>query len=257
MTSRTVSRKLAAPLLALALALAPAPAIAAGSITPVKTELTEIAGGWKIFLTIKLPKKPATPHQTFRFSFTKKVYYETFKDDAHGDAEQSRSVPITDAQPSVESLDVNFGDVKGNVWETTKLDFTIRRERGYEAGEYKVEVRDGDGRAVGQAFTIKLQGKNDTIDRRAMVMADGGKKKKEEKKEEKKEDAKPEEKAAPASDAPPPADAEAKPAAAPPPPVEKKAGGCGCEVPGPAREGHGALWLGAAALGLSLARRRR
>ena len=227
-----------------ALVLAPLPALAAGTITPSRTDLTESDGSWKLFLTVKLGKKPPTPHQSFRFIWKQTVLYETFLDDQHGDAEQTRSIPRPDAEPLVVSMDVNFGDVKGQIWETTKFDFAVRRDNNFEAGEYKVEVRDGDNHTIGQPFTIKLAGKNTTIDRRAIIMTESKKKKKpaaddaakgDDKKGDDKKDAAKDNAAA--SDAPKDTanakrGGEGEDAAAPPPPVEPKKGGCGCEVPG-------------------------
>lgn len=252
---------LAAPLLALSLTLAAPPVLAAGTIKPSRTELTEVSGGWKVFLEVKLGKKPATAHQPFRFVFKRTVLYETFLDDAHGDAEQTRSIPTPDAADQIESIDVGFADAKGDIWDSTKLDFTIRRDRGYEAGEYKVEVRDSDNRLVGSAFTLKLQGKNTVVDRRAMVMQDP-KKKKEKPKEDPKpaDDKKDEKKDDKGSDAGTGSggggdDDAAKKAAAPPPAVPPKKSGCGCEVPGaPAPLGFAAVALGLCALAV---RRRR
>jgi len=117
---------------------------------------------------VKLGKKPANPTQTFRFIFTPTNIFETFLDDAHGDAEQTRNVPQgKDADPVRASLDVSFSDMKGQIWDTTKFDFTIRRDNGVFAGEYNVEVRDSDNNAIGKPFKVKLAGKNDVVDRRA------------------------------------------------------------------------------------------
>ncbi len=256
--SEKIRKLLIAPLFALSLSLASPSALAAGSIKPARTELTEISGGWKVFLEVKLGKKPATPHQPFRFIFKRTVLYETYLDDAHGDAEQQRKIPTPDAADQIESVDVGFSDAKGQIWDTTKFDFTIRRDRGYEAGEYKVEVRDSDNRPVGTSFTIKLQGKNPVVDRRAIVMADPKRKEKpkddakaaDPPKDAPKDDAKPE--AAPKTDDD--AKAAAAKSAAPPPPVEPKKSGCGCEIPAPSSPAG----IVAVAVGLSaLAARRR
>jgi hypothetical protein len=264
-----LARWFAPSLVAAALVLAPLPALAAGTITAAKTDLTESSGQWKVFLTVKLAKKPANAHQQFRFIFKQTVLYETFLDDAHGDAEQTRNIPRPDVTPLIESMDINFGDVKGDIWTTTKFDFAIRRDRGYEAGEYKVEVRDADDHIVGSSFTMKLQGKNEVVDRRAMVMQDPGKKKKKPPPDEKPADA-PKDNAA-AADAPKDKDAKDAPAgdakkhdgdgdgAAPPPPVDPKKGGCGCEIPGGHAPSSPTLPLLALATcaGLVAARRRR
>lgn len=232
------------------------PALAAGSVTPAKNDLEDSGSGWKVFLTIKLGKKPSMAHQPVRFIFTPTVIYETFMDDSKP-GEQTRSLPQgKDVTPLVESMDLSFGDVKGNIWDTTKFDFTIRRDRGFMSGEYDVEVRDGDGKNIGSKFKLKLGGKNELVDRRALVFAGDKKKKKEgpddkkadePKKDEPKEDPKPAE---------PPAE-EKKDGAAPPPDIKTKPGGCGCQMPGqPA--GDGLLIVTAAvAVGLGALRRPR
>jgi MYXO-CTERM domain-containing protein len=230
------------------------PALAGGTVTPAKSQLEDSGSGWKLLVTLKLDKKPPSPHQTYRFLFKPTVIYETFMDDTKP-GEQTRRLPQDKSVDAlVESLDVGFADAKGDVWTSTKFDFTIRRDRGFQSGEYKVEVKDSDGRTVGRPFTLVLGGKNEMIDRRAMVFA-GEKKKKapppEDKppvKDEKPADAAPAEPAAPK----PPED---KPAAAPPPEIKQKPGGCGCEVPSGAPAGEGAM-LAVVALGIGLSRRR-
>jgi MYXO-CTERM domain-containing protein len=238
-----------------------APALAGpGSVTPSKNELQEAAGGWKLLVTVKLPKKPANPHQTFRFLFRPTVIFETFLDDS-SPGEKTRPLPQgKDIEPIVESLDVNFGDVKGDIWDTTKFDFQIRRDRGMYAGEYTVEVRDSDNRTVGQPFKLKLGGKNDVVDRRAIVMADSGAKKKKDPAKEEPKEAKEEPKTEPKADTSEKTEGTKKgddEGAAPPPPVKGKSGGCGCHVPGGGSSPAGASLLAVIGLGALVSRRRR
>lgn len=235
------------------------PALAYGTVTPAKTDLEDNGNGWKLQVTIKLGKKPATAHQPMRFVFTPVMLIETFMDDSKP-GEQTRTIPQgKDVQPLVENMDVSFGDVQGNIWDTAKFDFPIKRERDFQAGEYSLAIQDSDGKAVGQAFKIKLNGKNTMIDRRAMVFA-GGDKKKKDKPDEKKADAAPTDTPAAAAapaDAPAAARADA-PAAAPPPEVKPKQGGCGCQVPGSEPAGvPGVAALVALASGALAARSRR
>lgn len=247
----------AARLVALALPLlVVTPAFAGyGSITPTTKTLPEVSGGWKMNLTVKLPKAPDPAYQTYRFFFTPVVLYETFMDDTKP-GEQTRNLPQDkNTKPTVESLEVGFSDARNQVWDTTKFDFVIKRDRGFEAGEYKVEVRDTNDKTIGSTFTVKLDGKNPMVDRRAMIMT--GTKKKEAPVAKKDEPS-----AAPASapDAPK-SDDTGTPAApsgpaAPPPPASK-----GCSVTELAASSDEspaapvALALGAAAL--VVARRRR
>ncbi len=241
--------------------LVTSPVFAYGSVSPTKSELEDNGTGWKLNITIKLGKKPATAHQPMRFVFTPQVLYETFLDDTKP-GEQTRNIPQgKDVEPLIENLDVSFGDVQGNLWETTKFDFPLKRERGFQAGEYSVAIQDTDGKAVGSAFKIKLAGKNTVIDRRAMVFAGGGPKKKP---EEKKPDAPPADNAA-AAPAETPAPATTTPpgvgqvAAEPPPEVKPKQGGCGCQLPGGESTPAGSAVLAAFAVatGTLAARSRR
>jgi MYXO-CTERM domain-containing protein len=261
---RPLSRRpLIAALAALSLA-APSLASAApkgkskgGTVTVNTKPIVESpGGGWKVLLTIKLPRKPATPHQTFRFVFAPLVIYETYVDDS-GPGEKTRAIPQgKDVQPNVETMDVGFSDARGDLYDTTKFDFTIRRDRGFFAGEYQLEVSDGEGDRVGQPLTLKLEGKNEVVDRRTMMLQGNVGPKKPP--------------PGAASGAPAPAAPTGNEAAAPPlegavpraedmgpdgpPPVEKK-GGCGCSVPGSADAPSTSPALLALAAVLGLARR--
>jgi MYXO-CTERM domain-containing protein len=189
------------------------------------------------------------------------VLYETFLDDTKP-GEQTRLMPQgKDVAPLVESLDVNFSDAKGDVWDTTRFDFTVRRDRGFLAGEYKVEVRDSDDKVVGQSFALKLGGKNDVVDRRAMVFAGDKKKKKEgpdDKKAAEEKKAAEDKAAAPAPEEKPTEKPDPDKAAAPPPEVPKKPGGCGCQVPSQTPlDGTGVVAIVAVAVGLARRSRRR
>jgi MYXO-CTERM domain-containing protein len=133
----------------------------------------------------------------------------------------------------------------------------IRRDHGFEAGEYDLKItRSDDGAQIGQTIKLILKGDNPIVDRRAIVFAGDKSKKgdKGDKKEEKKaEPAQEEKKAEPAAD-----EKKDEPAAEgnAPPPVPPKQGGCGCLVAGDAGpEGAGAL----AVVGIAVAvmRRRR
>jgi hypothetical protein len=234
------------------------PALAAGTVTPAKTELEDLGeGSWKLLITIKLGKKPATAHRPVRFIFTPLAIYETFLDDTKP-GEQTRSIPQgKDVAPLVETLDVSFGDVQGNLWDTTKFDFVIKRARGFEAGEYKVELRDDEDKAIGSPFKLKLAGKNAVIDRRAMVFAGNDSKKKKEKPEEKKDDGAPAPKKDDAPPPPPPADKKDSAAAQPPPEVKPKQGGCGCQAPGSTNTPSSLAVVSVVALALGGLRRRR
>jgi len=233
----------------------PARAGGSGTLTVTRKDLQEAAGGWKVMATIKLPKKPLTPHVAMRFIFTPLVIYETYLDDTSTD-KKTRTIPQgKDVQPNVESMDVGFSNPSGDTFDVTKFDFTIRRERNFFAGEYRMEVRDTDNVVIGQPITLKLLGENEVIDRRAMTFSG---KKKETTKGAAGANAGSSGETSPATnttnDAMPASDEGAEP----PAPVEKKSGGCGCEVPGRVLPGAFSSWvLAALAVSLVAARRQR
>jgi MYXO-CTERM domain-containing protein len=219
---------------------------------------------WRLEVSIFMPRPPDVPHVPMKFEFQPTAYYA--RDMTDGDKLVEHTVPLTDRQSLIESVDVGFMDSgSGKIEARTRFSFKVTRAHGYEAGEYKVTIRDTrDGKVVGTPQTLKFQGENETIDRRAMVFASKDKKK-EEKKEggegdkpaEEKKEAEPAEEApkdAPAEEAATEGEASSDDNA--PPPVEGKPGGCGCKVAG----GAGSNLTGALALfGLAalLARRRR
>jgi MYXO-CTERM domain-containing protein len=228
---------------------------------------------WRLEVAIYMPKAPDVPHVSMKFEFQPTAYYA--RDMTDGDKLVEHTVPLTDRQSLIESVDVGFLDSgSGKIESRTRFTFKVTRAHGYEAGEYKVTIRDTrNGQVVGTAQTLKFQGENETIDRRAMVF-EGNKKKKEEKKDG--GDAggdKPKEDADKKADAP--ADDAAKADPAPgaeddksaksdeaakddnaPPPVEGKPGGCGCKVAG-GEHSSTAGWLALAGAAVLVTRRRR
>lgn len=142
-------------------------AFAGGRFTLKSGEVQEQSGAWHVFVTIELPKPPPIPHQTMRFLFTKTAAYERSLVD-------NRDTPVTNVtvlqnqSPSVESLDVDFSNASGKIFTTTRFDFGLTRDRGYEAGEYTVQLRTSDGVEIGGRGSIKLKGDNPVVDRRAM-----------------------------------------------------------------------------------------
>ena len=141
---------------------------AVGSFKLKSTEASEVSGAWHIYVTLELPKPPLTAHQSMKFLFTKTMAYERALIDGHSEpvlAKQS----LQNQTPSVESLDVDFADPSGKIFKGTRFDFGLTRTRGYEAGEYKVEVKTSDGTNVGNAATLILKGDNPVVDRRAIA----------------------------------------------------------------------------------------
>lgn len=143
-------------------------ASAAGTFKLKSTEASEVSGAWHIYVTIELPKAPLTAHQSMKFLFTKTMAYERALIDGHNDPVLNRQA-LTNQTPSVESLDVDFADASGKIFKGTRFDFGLTRTRGYEAGEYKVEVKTSDGTSIGGAQTLILKGDNPVVDRRAIA----------------------------------------------------------------------------------------
>lgn len=146
----------------------PRAAHAAGTFKLRSTEANEVSGAWHLYVTIELPKAPLTAHQSMKFLFTKTVAYERSLVDGHDEPVLTRQ-PLQNQSPSVESLDVDFADPTGKIFKGTRFDFGLTRTRGYEAGEYKVEVRTSDGVSIGAPARLVLKGDNPVVDRRAIA----------------------------------------------------------------------------------------
>jgi MYXO-CTERM domain-containing protein len=233
------------------------PAFAAGRVQWKSTTVKERDDkSWRLEVSIYLPRAPDMAHVPMKFEFQPVAYYA--RDMTDGDKLVEHTVPLSDRQSLIESVDVGFLDSgSGKIEARTRFSFKVTRAHGYEAGEYKVTIRDTrGGQTVGTAQTLKFQGENEIIDRRAMVFASKDKKK-DEKKEEKKDEAREGSDEKPASDDASTAEGEKAGAEAPPgddsvegagdegpPPIEQKPGGCGCKVAG----AGGSAWGGALAL---------
>ena len=243
----------AAALLAL---LAPGLASALGTAKLVGTDLTEVEGRWKLNMTIDYGSIPQLPHIPMIFSFTPTVLYERALLDKTGDKPQINKIQLKNQQGIHESIDVGFSDASGKVFKVTKFDFVIRRDHGFEAGEYDLKIkREDDGVQMGQTIKLILKGDNPIVDRRAITFAGEKKSKKvdADKPAEKKDDAP---KEAPKDDGAPKENPQDEPKGdAAPPPVPPKQGGCGCRTAG-APESAGAP-LAALALGIAVMARRR
>jgi MYXO-CTERM domain-containing protein len=242
-------------------------ALAAGRIEWKSTAVKERDDkSWRLEVAIYLPHAPDVPHVPMKFEFQPTAYYA--RDLTDGDKLVEHTVPLSDRQSLIESVDVGFLDSgSGKIESRTRFSFKVTRAHGYEAGEYKVTIRDTrNGQQVGTAQTLKFQGENETIDRRAMVFASkDDKKKKDEKKDDADKPADGEKKDAPAAEDAPKEDAPAADAAKSepsaddnaPPPVEGKPGGCGCKLAGSERSGSGAVVLALLGFAALVSRRRR
>lgn len=158
---------LATLVLALAFTLT-SPAYAAGTFKLKQNDATEVSGAWHIFVKIELPKAPPMAHQPIRFVFTKTMVYERSLVDGKSEPVINRQ-SLQNQNPQVESLDVDFADASGKIYKGTNFDFGLKRDRGFEAGEYKMQMRTPDGTDIGTSATLILKGDNPVVDRRAIA----------------------------------------------------------------------------------------
>jgi len=103
-----------------------------------------------------------------RFVFTKTVVYERSLTDTSKDPVVNRQA-LSGQQPTAESLDVDFANPQGKIFKGTNFDFGLTRARGYEAGEYTVQIRTADGADIGGPMRIVLKGDNPVVDRRSIT----------------------------------------------------------------------------------------
>lgn len=141
---------------------------AGGSAKLKSSEVSEISGAWHLYVKIELPKAPSIPHVPMRFVFTKTMVYERALIDGHSDPVMNRQ-SVSNQTPSTESLDVDFADAQGKIYKGTNFDFDLTRTRGYEAGEYKLQIRTADGVDVGGSMNVVLKGDNPVVDRRSIT----------------------------------------------------------------------------------------
>ena len=145
-------------------------ASAMGSYRLRSTEVQESGGQWHIYLSIDLPHAPALPHMPMKFIFTELTEYERALTDNSKDPVLNR-IPLQNQLPKTESLDVDFADATGKIFKGTRFDFSLSRVRGYEAGEYKFQLRTSDGSDVGSSATMILKGDNPVVDRRSITFS--------------------------------------------------------------------------------------
>jgi len=148
--------------------LTPTDASAAGSAKLKTTEVQEVSGAWHIFVTVELPKAPPIPHVPMRFVFTKTAVFERSLTDTSKDPVVNRQT-VDGAQPTAEALDIDFANPQGKIFKGTNFDFGLTRVRGYEAGEYKLQIRTIDGVDIGGPMRLVLKGDNPVVDRRSIT----------------------------------------------------------------------------------------
>jgi MYXO-CTERM domain-containing protein len=244
-------------------------ALAAGRVQWKSTTFKETESkAWKLEVKIFLARAPDTAHIPVKFEFAPTAYYERAMLD--GDKLVERTVPLVGRQDIIEGVDIGFMDPgSGKIEKGTRFSFKITRAHGVEAGEYKVTVRDArNGQVIGTPVTLKLDGENEIIDRRAMVFADPKDKKKKKKKDEggekkdeggeKKDEGGEKKDESVEGPAPEESPAETPPASEEKPgEVKEKPGGCGCRVADTRGSSPTAALAGLLGLSLLLGRRAR
>lgn len=98
----------------LATALYSVDASAGGTYRLRSTEVQESGGQWHLYLAIDLSSAPPLPHMPMKFMFTELTQYERALTDNSKDPVLNR-IPIQNALPKTESLDVDFADGTGKI----------------------------------------------------------------------------------------------------------------------------------------------
>jgi hypothetical protein len=160
--------RLAAVVLATVCFLVSTAAFAAGSAKLKKNEVDEVGGAWRIHVTLELPKAPSIAHVPMRFMFTQTMVYERALVDNSKEPVTNRTA-LKNQTPKMESMDVSFTNAMGKIWKGTSFDFSLPRDRGYEAGEYSLQIRTSDGTDIGGPMRIVLKGDNPVVDRRSIT----------------------------------------------------------------------------------------
>lgn len=186
LVSRVVFLRTLFPLVAGLVALTlVTPSYAAGRVVWKETTIKERTSNesWRLEMEIHLPRAPDIAHKSMKFEFTQQSEYERSLVDGK-EGPELRTVPLTNQQAIIESQTVGFMDPgSGQVQARTRFSFKVTRAHGYRAGEWKVQIKDGDtGQQIGQTTTLRLQGENPVVDRRSIVFH--GNSKKDKKKDE-------------------------------------------------------------------------
>jgi MYXO-CTERM domain-containing protein len=164
-------RALHGAIVALVILLLPATALAFGTVNLKSTTIEEVDGRWKLEMDINYGSQPPTGHIPFDFVFTLTNYYEFSITDTDKEP-VVRPKAMQNQQPAREGVDIDFADAKNKIWPRTKFQIAIKRDRGFEAGEYTLQIkRADDGAILGQPIHLRFNGKNKLIDRRAIVFS--------------------------------------------------------------------------------------
>jgi MYXO-CTERM domain-containing protein len=226
-----------------------------------ETTVKEQNGAWNVRVEFFLDRAPEMASVPMKFTFTAKTYFEAALVDGR-DKPLIREVPITEMSSvtfeRVISVDLEprFSDpASGKVFKQTRLSFALPRSSGFVAGEYEVEVENArTAKSLGKASTLRLNGQNEVVDRRSVVMT------------QKKPSSAPAQVQAPAEPELSPEDdgfwqggntTPAEPRSALPPPAHlQQKPGCGCRVAQADGERTAGLWAAAGGVLALWARRR-
>jgi len=253
--SRAAKRWLFALEIALLTLCLAAPALAGGRVVWKKTTIdeNEKRESWHLEMELHMNRAPDVAYVPMKFEFELLAVYERSLVDGKEEPVE-HTQPLSNQQPLIESSDVGFLDAgTGQIMARTKFSFKVTRAHDFQAGEYKVTIRDTrDGSVVGTATTLKFKGKNPVVDRRSIVFTGSSKKKKEEKKDEPAAEEESSDEPVDEADMPPPAEE----GDAPPPVEERPGGGCSA-VPATAGGASSVLVLGLVATAALWSVRRR
>lgn len=233
-----------AALLAVAAFLTSSAAFAADRVVWKKTTVDETLESWKLDMEFHFDAPPDIAHVPIQFEFTQEVYYENSLEDGMDKPKKNR-MPMENKQPIMETQDVGFLDPgTGKTMARTRFTFKLTRARGFEAGEYKVGVKNKrSGKKLGSETRLTLNGENEVIDRRSIVFD-------EKKKKPKTEESGPKEEYNAAEDpnseeywSSGPTENEGDDSLPPPAHMQENPGACGCRLPGKTTNGSAALLL--------------
>ncbi len=138
-------------------------------------DVKEVSGAWHLFVSIDLTRAPSIAHVPMKFMFTKTMVYERALTDASKQPVLNK-IAVQNQMPSIESLDVDFADGTGKIYKSTRFDFGLTRQRGFEAGEYTMKVQLADGTNLAGTANLVLEGDNPVVDRRSITFDANNKK---------------------------------------------------------------------------------
>lgn len=229
------------------------------SAKPESATLTEVDGKWKLILNFDYGKEPELQFISMRFSFEQVTLFERAITDESGDKPVLTKKALVNQPPIIESMDVGFSDGTGKLFKTTKFNFLIRRDRGFEAGEYQLTIKKVDNDEQFAKVKLTLNGDNPIINRKSINFVDDKGKNNDASKVKSKSDPGASSdsdgsKDDPSGDTKPAGDDGSTPSGDVPP-VDPKKGGCGCEIVG-SNTGTGSMIVGLGLMAAAFARRR-